>query len=104
MKRQTYCQVIHGSVCRATCLFSLAPDVWLTTDQMAELFQKSRSTVNERILNIYEEQELDSQLSVRKIRNSAFSTEPSGYYNKAKNRLSGFRGLKRLKDTRLPNP
>jgi hypothetical protein len=35
--------------------------VWLTIDQMAELFQKSRSTINEHILNIYEEQELDSQ-------------------------------------------
>jgi len=27
--------------------------VWLTIDQMAELFNKSRSTINEHILNIY---------------------------------------------------
>lgn len=55
--------------------------VWLTIDQMAELFQKSRSTINEHILNIYEEQELDSQLSIRKIGISDFSTKPTNYYN-----------------------
>ncbi len=27
--------------------------VWLTIDQMSELFNKSRSTINEHILNIY---------------------------------------------------
>jgi len=55
--------------------------VWLSIDQMAELFQKSRSTVNEHILNIYEEKELDSDVSVRKIGNSDFSTKPTNYYN-----------------------
>ena len=30
--------------------------VWLTMDQIAELFQKSRSTINEHILNVYKEQ------------------------------------------------
>jgi hypothetical protein len=55
--------------------------VWLTIDQMAELFQKSRSTINEHILNIYEEQELDSQYSMRKIGNPDFSTKPTNYYN-----------------------
>lgn len=55
--------------------------VWLTLDQMAELFQKSRSTVNEHILHIYEEHELDSDASVRKIGNSDFSTKPTNYYN-----------------------
>jgi len=55
--------------------------VWLTIDQMAELFQKSRSTVNEHILNIYEENELNSETSVRKIGNSDFSTKPTNYYN-----------------------
>lgn len=53
--------------------------VWLTIDQMAELFQKSRSTINEHILNIYEEEELDSQLSIRKIGNFDFSTKPTNY-------------------------
>jgi len=55
--------------------------VWLTIDQMAELFQKSRSTVNEHILNIYEEQELEEQSSMRKIGNSDFSTKPTNFYN-----------------------
>jgi hypothetical protein len=32
--------------------------VWLTQDQMATLFGKAKSTINEHIKNIYEEQEL----------------------------------------------
>ncbi len=55
--------------------------VWLTLDQMAELFQKSRSTVNEHILNIYKEQELEEHTSMRKIGISDFSTKPTNYYN-----------------------
>ncbi|SEO01945.1 virulence RhuM family protein [Mucilaginibacter sp. AW1-7] len=55
--------------------------VWLTIDQMVELFQKSRSTINEHILNIFEEQELNSELSIRKIGISDFSTKPTNYYN-----------------------
>jgi len=55
--------------------------VWLTIDQMAELFQKSRSTINEHILHIYEEGELDSEKSIRKIGISDFSTKPTNYYN-----------------------
>ena len=55
--------------------------VWLTIDQMTELFQKSRSTINEHILNIYEEKELDTEQSMRKIGISDFSTKPTNYYN-----------------------
>ncbi len=55
--------------------------VWLSIDQMSELFQKSRSTINEHILNIYGEKELDSERSMRKIGNSDFSTKPTNYYN-----------------------
>lgn len=55
--------------------------VWLSIDQMTDLFQKSRSTINEHILNIYEEQELDSEQTMRKIGNSDFSTKPTNYYN-----------------------
>ncbi|MBS1487129.1 MAG: virulence RhuM family protein [Bacteroidetes bacterium] len=55
--------------------------VWLTIEQMAELFQKSRSTINEHILNIYEEKELDNEQSMRKIGNSDFSAKPTNYYN-----------------------
>ncbi|MBK9214462.1 MAG: virulence RhuM family protein [Chloracidobacterium sp.] len=55
--------------------------VWLTIDQMAELFQKSRSTINEHILNIYEENELEEASSMRKIGISDFSTKPTNFYN-----------------------
>jgi len=55
--------------------------VWLTIEQIAELFQKSRSTINEHILNIYKEQELDKEASLRKIGNSDFSTKPTNFYN-----------------------
>ena len=33
--------------------------VWLTIDQMALLFAKSRSTINEHILNAFSEKELE---------------------------------------------
>jgi hypothetical protein len=55
--------------------------VWLTIEQMAELFQKSRSTINEHILNIYNENELEKATSGRKIGNSDFSTKPTNFYN-----------------------
>lgn len=55
--------------------------VWLTIDQMSELFQKSRSTINEHILNIYKEQELEEERSMRKIGISDFSTKPTNFYN-----------------------
>ncbi len=55
--------------------------VWLTIDQMAELFDKGRSTINEHILNIYAENELVEQETIRKIGNSDFSTKPTNYYN-----------------------
>ena len=55
--------------------------VWLNIDQIAELFQKSRSTINEHILNIYKEGELEKDLSMRKIGNSDFSTKPTNFYN-----------------------
>lgn len=40
--------------------------VWLTQDQMAMLFGKAKSTINEHILNIYAEKELDEATSCRK--------------------------------------
>ncbi len=48
--------------------------VWLTQDQMAELFEKSKSTINEHIRNIYEEKELEEAQTMRKFGNSEFST------------------------------
>jgi len=55
--------------------------VWLTIDQMSQLFQKSRSTVNEHIINIFNEGELEKELSMRKIGISDFSTKPTNCYN-----------------------
>lgn len=55
--------------------------VWLTLDQMSELFQKSRSTINEHILNIYQDGELSKAVSLRKIGISDFSTKPTNFYN-----------------------
>ena len=55
--------------------------VWLTQEQMALLFGKSKSTVNEHILHIFQEGELQEELSVRKIGISDFSTKPTNFYN-----------------------
>lgn len=55
--------------------------VWLTIEQMALLFEKSKSTINEHILNIYKEGELIENDTLRKIGNSDFSTKPTNYYN-----------------------
>ena len=55
--------------------------VWLTIDQMSELFGKSRSTINEHILHIYEEGELEEDKTKRKIGISDFSTKPTNLYN-----------------------
>ena len=55
--------------------------VWLSIGQIAELFQKSRSTVNEHILNIYKDNELVKEQTIRKIGNSDFSTKPTNFYN-----------------------
>lgn len=55
--------------------------IWLTIDQMSELFQKSRSTINEHIINIYDENELQKEETMRKIGISDFSTKPTNFYN-----------------------
>ena len=55
--------------------------VWLTQQQMADLFQKSRSTINEHIKNIYAENELIENNSMKKFGNSEFAKKPTQYYN-----------------------
>ena len=55
--------------------------VWLPIEQMSLLFGKSRSTINEHILNIYKEGELEENETMRKIGNSDFSTKPTNFYN-----------------------
>jgi hypothetical protein len=56
--------------------------VWLTQAQMAELFDKSQSTINEHIQNIYSEWELILDNTMRKFGNSENSfLKPTNYYN-----------------------
>ena len=55
--------------------------VWLTIESMSQLFDKSRSTINEHILNIFKEGELREEDVLRKIGNSDFSTKPTNFYN-----------------------
>ncbi len=42
--------------------------VWLTQDQMATLFGKAKSTINEHIKNVFAEGELDEAVVIRKFR------------------------------------
>lgn len=63
--------------------------VWLTQQQICELFGKSRSTISEHIKNIFEEGELQEDVVVRKIRNTTqhgaiedkTQTHEVNYYN-----------------------
>lgn len=55
--------------------------VWLTIDQMSDLFNRSRSTINDHILNVYKEGELLKEETMRKIGISDFSTKPTNHYN-----------------------
>ena len=54
--------------------------VWLTQSQMAKLFGKSVSTINEHIKNLYKEKELLENETMTKFGNSEF-TKPTNYYN-----------------------
>lgn len=55
--------------------------VWLTQDQMATLFGKAKSTINEHIKNIYEENELSESITMKKFGNSEFQQKAPNYYN-----------------------
>lgn len=55
--------------------------VWLTQDQMATLFGKAKSTVNEHIKNIYEEKELEESATMKKFGISEFQQKAPFYYN-----------------------
>jgi hypothetical protein len=44
--------------------------VWLTQDQIAQLFNKGRSTITEHINNIFKENELDKEMVCRKFRHT----------------------------------
>jgi hypothetical protein len=55
--------------------------LWLSQENMSELFQKSRSTINEHIKNIYKENELVETETMKKFGNSEFTKKPTNYYN-----------------------
>ena len=55
--------------------------VWLTQEQMALLFGKAKSTINEHIQNIFNEGELDESISVQKFGISEFQQKAPYYYN-----------------------
>ena len=41
--------------------------VWLSLDQMAELFQRNKSTISRHIKNVFEEGELEKEVVVTKL-------------------------------------
>lgn len=56
--------------------------VWLTQEQMSQLFQKTQSTINEHIKNIYKEKELDQYQTMSKFGNSENRLiKAKNYYN-----------------------
>lgn len=55
--------------------------VWLTQEQIAQLFGKAKSTINEHINNIFTEGELISDCCMKKFGISEFQQRAPNYYN-----------------------
>ncbi|MDD6825692.1 MAG: virulence protein RhuM/Fic/DOC family protein [Oscillospiraceae bacterium] len=55
--------------------------VWLTQEQMSELFDTARSSIAYHIGNIFKEEELDRNTSVEIFDRSANASRPPKYYN-----------------------
>lgn len=56
--------------------------VWLTQDQMSELFDTARSSITYHINNIFKEEELDKNTSVEIFdRSEKYASRPPQYYN-----------------------
>lgn len=55
--------------------------VWLTQEQMAMLFEKAKSTINEHIKNIYAEEELEESQTLKKFGIPEFQQKAPNYYN-----------------------
>jgi len=55
--------------------------VWLTQEQMASLFGKAKSIINEHIKYIYAEKELAEASTLKKFGNSEFQQKTPNYYN-----------------------
>jgi hypothetical protein len=58
--------------------------VWLTQTRMSELFGKSQSTISEHVNNIYNEGELEKELTLAKFGNSENSQVKPNHYNNNK--------------------
>jgi hypothetical protein len=58
-----------------------ADTVWLTQDQMALLFGKAKSTINEHIKNIFKEKELEEAHVTKKFGISEFQQKAPNFYN-----------------------
>jgi hypothetical protein len=54
--------------------------VWLTQEQMAELFQRDRTVITKHLRNIFNESELDEKSNVQNL-HFAHSDKPIKYYN-----------------------
>lgn len=55
--------------------------IWLTQQQLVDLYQTSKSNVSEHIKNIFEEGELDRDLVVRKFRTTASDGKSYNVYH-----------------------
>ncbi|HCY38764.1 MAG: hypothetical protein QG651_562 [Pseudomonadota bacterium] len=55
--------------------------VWLTQEQIGQLFAKAKSTISEHINNIFAEGELLSSCCMKKFGNSEFQQKAPQYYN-----------------------
>jgi hypothetical protein len=53
--------------------------IWLTQDQMASLFGKSKKTISEHINNLFKEAELEKESVIRKFRTAAKDGKPYNY-------------------------
>jgi len=56
-------------------------NIWLTQEQMAQLFGKAKSTINEHIKNIFKDEELIESDVIQKFGNSEFQKKAPNYYN-----------------------
>ena len=56
-------------------------NIWLTQEQMAQLFAKAKSTINEHIKNIFKDGELVESEVMQKFGNSEFQKKAPNYYS-----------------------
>ena len=62
-------------------VFLQEEDIWINQEQISKLYNKSKSTINEHIKNIYAENELKKENTMRKFGISEFSTKQTNFYN-----------------------